>query len=299
MRSLPLTTAAAWLIGCVLGQPAFAQPSDQHPDPRLKDVWYDAQAVVTVPVKRGIVTHVVLDAGEAITDVGSGLGADCSKPEASWCIAAQPGGRNIFVKPKSTAGAPNNLAVVTDKRTHAFRFVVLADGDARQPVYRISVKVPAPRAAESLTIRPVELIAPSPIPSLPPEPPAPSPAELVAERLSTAPQIANSDYAIAEGEASADIVPTLIFDDGRFTYLRFPNNREIPAVFQVLGDGSETLVNVHMQGDLLVVDRVSPAPDAARRRGSGRRLERGLRPGRRAAPRRHHGRRRAPRDQGG
>jgi type IV secretion system protein VirB9 len=52
-------------------------------------------------------------------------------------------------------------------------------------------------------------------------------------------------------------VPTLIFDDGRFTYLRFPNNREVPAVFHVLGDGSETLVNARMEGDLLVIDRVS------------------------------------------
>ena len=49
----------------------------------------------------------------------------------------------------------------------------------------------------------------------------------------------------------------LVFDDGRFTYLRFANNREVPAVFHVQGDGSEALVNVRMEGDLLVVDRVS------------------------------------------
>ena len=47
------------------------------------------------------------------------------------------------------------------------------------------------------------------------------------------------------------------YDDGRFTYLRFPGNREVPAVFHVLGDGSETLVNARMEDDLLVVDRVS------------------------------------------
>ena len=52
-------------------------------------------------------------------------------------------------------------------------------------------------------------------------------------------------------------MPTLVFDDGRFTYLRFPGNREIPAVFHVLGDGGETLVNARMEDDLLVVDRVS------------------------------------------
>ena len=260
MQTLPITFAAAWLVLCASGVPALAQPSNLRPDPRLKEVWYDPQAVVTVPVKRGVVTHVVLDAGEAITDVGSGLGADCSKPDASWCIAAQPGGRNIFVKPKSTAGAPNNLAVVTDKRTHSFRFVVLADGDARQPVYRLAVRAPVMRAAIPLAARPFELIAPAvltPIAALPPEVAPPSPAELIAERLAAAPELANSNYSIAEGKDSQDIVPTLVFDDGRFTYIRFPNNREVPAVFHVLGDGSETVVNARMEGDLLVVDRVS------------------------------------------
>src|SRR6185295_11127927 len=136
--------------------PASAEPSD----PRLKEVWYDPLAVVPVPVKRGIVTDIVLDAGEAITDVASGLGGDCSKPEASWCIAAQPGGRHIFVKPKSNASVANNLAVVTDKRTHSFRLDVLADGDPRSPVYRLSVRAAAPRA---VVASPAPLIAPAPL----------------------------------------------------------------------------------------------------------------------------------------
>ena len=247
-RSTP-TFAAAWLAAALGCRPAFAEP----PDPRLKEVWYDAQAVVSVPVKRGVVTHVVLDPGEAITDVGSGLGADCSKPEASWCIAAQPGSHHLFVKPKSTAGAPNNLAVVTDKRTYSFRFVVLADGEAKAPVYRLSVRVPGVRAA------PIAATVPSSASSapLPPEISLPTASELIAGRLTAAPEPVNSNYSIAVGKASDDIVPTLVFDDGRFTYLRFPNNREVPAVIHMLPDGAETLVNVRMEGDLLVVDRVS------------------------------------------
>ena len=90
-----------------------------------------------------------------------------------------------------------------------------------------------------------------------PEISLPTAAELIAGRLTAAPEPVNSNYSIAVGKASDDIVPTLVFDDGRFTYLRFPNNREVPAVFHVLADGAETLVNVRMEGDLLVVDRVS------------------------------------------
>jgi type IV secretion system protein VirB9 len=244
-----LAFAAAWLAGTA----ALAQGTD----PRLKDVWYDPQAVVTVQVKRGVVTHIVLDADESIAEVGSGLGADCSKPEASWCVAAQPGGRNIFVKPKSAAGAPNNLAVVTDRRTHAFRFVVLADGDARPPIYRLSVRSRTVRVATPVATRPPEPVTPPVADPVPIDPPAPTAAELITERLKAAPELVNASYSIAEGAASADIAPTLVFDDGRFTYFRFPSNREVPAIFHVLGDGSETLVNTRMEGDLLVSDRVS------------------------------------------
>jgi len=247
MRTPVLTFAAAWLCGALFP----AAVSAESPDPRLREIWYDPQAVVTVPVKRGIVTDIVLDAGEAITDVASGLGGDCSKPEASWCIAAQPGGRHIFVKPKSTAAAANNLAVVTDKRTHSFRLEVLADGDLRAPVYRLSVRSAAPRA---VVAPPPPLFAPSPLAL---EAIPPSPAAVIAGRLLAAPTVVNTNYSLAEGVGSHDIVPSLIFDDGRFTYLRFAHNREVPAVFHVLGDGSEALVNVRMEDDLLVVDRIS------------------------------------------
>lgn len=224
------------------------------PDPRLREVLYDPAAVVTVPVKRGVVTLVVLDPGEVITEVAAGLGGDCAKTDATWCIAAQSGGRTLFVKAKSTATAANTLAVVTDRRTHSFRFVVLADNDPRPPVYRLVVKAPAAPTIASARLVVREALAQ---PALPPVPPPPSPQELVAVRLQAKPELMNSSYSIAVGSDSEDIVPTLIFDDGRFTYFRFPGNREVPAVFGVLGDGSETIVNSRMEDDLLVVDRVS------------------------------------------
>ena len=244
----------AWFAaaGCVVfcGK-AVAAP--EPADPRLREVVYDPRAVVTVPVKRGVVTLVVLDTDEAITEVAAGLGGDCAKAESAWCVAAQPGGRNLFVKAKSTASAANNLAVVTDRRTHAFRFIVLADGDPKPPVYRLVVKAPA-RVAPTARLA---LRDSAPLIALPAVPPPPPPQQIVAERLQAKPQVMNTQYSIAEGDGSQDIVPTLVFDDGRFTYLRFPGNREVPAVFHVLGDGSETLVNARMEDDLLVVDRVS------------------------------------------
>lgn len=236
---------------CIDASRASPGPST---DARLREIVYDAASVVTVPVKRGVVTLIVLDPAESIAEVASGLGADCAKPESAWCVAAQPGGHTLFVKPKSSAGAANNLAVVTDLRTHAFRFVLLADDDPKMPVYRLTVRAPASPTSVARAVADRS----SSTPLRPPELPAlPTHGELVAGRLQATPDVRNADYSIAEGQSSEDIVPTLVFDDGRFTYLRFPGQREVPAVFHVLGDGSETLVNSRMEDDLLVVDRVS------------------------------------------
>ena len=246
-------TVLTLLVTCALSSGLFAQAHPKSADPRLRDVVYDPAAVVTVPVKRGMVTLVVLAQDEVITEVAAGQGGDCSKADAVWCVAAQPGGRNLFVKAKSGADAPNNLAVVTNRRTHALRFVVLPDGDRQQPVYRLTVKAPTqPKPASGLSAKDLAALA-----ALPPLPSQPTPQQVVAERQQASPTVMNSQYSLAEGSGSQDIVPTLIYDDGRFTYLRFPGNREVPAVFHVLGDGSETLVNARMEDDLLVVDRVS------------------------------------------
>jgi type IV secretion system protein VirB9 len=109
--------------------------------------------------------------------------------------------------------------------------------------------VPRPALREGLALPAVPLLPPVPAP--------PRPQEVVTERLSAKAQVLNTSYSIADGKGSEDIVPAMVFDDGRFTYFRFPGNREVPAVFHVLGDGSETLVNARMEDDLLVIDRVS------------------------------------------
>jgi type IV secretion system protein VirB9 len=254
MHPLLAGLAALLCLSCGAARSAGeAQPND----PRLREVVYDPKAVVTVPVKRGVVTLVVLDPDEAITEVAAGLGGDCAKTESAWCVAAQPGGRNLFVKPKSTASAANTLAVVTDRRTHSFRFVLLPDSDPRQPIYRLAVKAPAMRAAMPPRAGMDNLALLQALTAAAPVPATPNPKQVIGERLQAKPQVLNTSYSIAEGKSSEDIAPALVFDDGRFTYFRFPGNREVPAVFHVLGDGTETLVNSRMEDDLLVVDRVS------------------------------------------
>jgi type IV secretion system protein VirB9 len=102
--------------------------------------------VVTVPVKRGVVTLVVLDADESITEVAAGLGGDCTKADAAWCVAAQPGGRNLFVKAEEL-GQRREQPGRGHRPAHA-HLPFRGPGRRRPeaPVYRLVVKVP-PRPA--------------------------------------------------------------------------------------------------------------------------------------------------------
>jgi type IV secretion system protein VirB9 len=81
--------------------------------------------------------------------------------------------------------------------------------------------------------------------------------DLVSGRLKAQPVPVNANYSIAFGDASDDLRPALVFDDGRFTYLKWPGNREIPAVFEIRRDGTELVANTRVEGDLVVVDRIA------------------------------------------
>jgi len=63
----------------------------------------------------------------------------------------------------------------------------------------------------------------------------------------------NMEYSYA-GDTS--LVPVRTFDDGEFTYFQFPKKIDTPAVFLVGDDKSESLVNFHVSGKYLVVQRI-------------------------------------------
>jgi type IV secretion system protein VirB9 len=72
------------------------------------------------------------------------------------------------------------------------------------------------------------------------------------------PAVRNVAYSVkAQGKATS-ILPTIIFDDGRFTYLKFPKASEVPAVFAVDANGQEIRVAFH--AERLLAD--PHAPDA-------------------------------------
>ena len=90
-------------------------------DPRIRTVVYSPDSVVTVPVRRGMVTQIVLADDETVTtQPAMGKGADCARETDTWCVVAS--GQDVFIKPKTGATTNNMVLVSTRGRRYAFEF---------------------------------------------------------------------------------------------------------------------------------------------------------------------------------
>lgn len=62
-----------------------------------------------------------------------------------------------------------------------------------------------------------------------------------------------SEYRLNGSKA---LYPSKIRDDGFYTYIEWPENAELPAVFSRGSDGREVIAEGAMMGDAYVLDRV-------------------------------------------
>ena len=255
----------AWLTILLLCSGASSDaaevPVPGDGDQRVRYVTYQKDEVTKVTVRRGVVTRIVLGEDERIVIAGSGFLADCAKPETEWCIRADVGTNQVWVKPKDHA-THNNLEIRTDKRDYSLEFTVVGDDRIRpkqnagqrprrtdEPMYRVIFRHPlVPSNPAALTAMQASVHRAKH---------AREKADLLYERLdSFAPEPRNWSYSMEVLPGGEDISPTLVFDDGRFTYFLFPPNREIPAIFYFSPLGEETRINFHMEKDLAVVQRM-------------------------------------------
>lgn len=247
MKRLYLTLAAV-----MVSVPAFAMdvPSSSRFDNRIQYVNYNAGDVVLVRALPGLGVRIVFAPGENIVDVGTGF-------LQGWEF--RKSGNILFLKPKSikTGGndgqvmAPEagkwntNLMVTTDQRLYDFDLQLPPGSNDGAPArnqrvaYRVEFRYPADEARAK----------------------ARQADKKAAEaRLAAKPAPMNWHYSMQVGKDSEAIAPSMAYDDGRFTYLRFPNNRDFPTVFLVAGDKSESIVNANVDPsapDILVVHRVA------------------------------------------
>jgi type IV secretion system protein VirB9 len=138
---------------------------------------------------------------------------------SAWQVTANHRGDHLFIK--ALQSAATNMTVITNVRLYNFELV---PGSPSDVAYTIRFHYPSPNAS----------------------------ADNAAE-----------DAPSASGEGryrvSGDKVlrPSAISDDGRHTYIAWPRDRSLPAVYALNEAGEETLVNGMMRDDVFVVDSVS------------------------------------------
>ena len=204
---------------------------------RIMVLDYDEEAQdrsIPILTKRGFVTQIDFGKGEAIESLGGTSQAAALTGDADgWIVVGRKGDRHLYLKPKSEA-YPSNLLVVTNRYNYAFELRILPDESRSDGVWRLSFRYPN----DGLSNAEVR-------------------ANQVAFALASPSEKRNLRYRVELIRGNGDILPKKVWDDGRFTYIAMGNNREIPAAFKVDGNDTESTVNLHSEGQLLVIHEVA------------------------------------------
>ena len=199
---------------------------------KIRWVLYDETDIVNIRTQRGYATQVFFD--NKAENINQVIGGDTD----GWEVYR--GNKYIFIKPRSNA-ISSNLIVVGDKHNYVFGLkVVGANGN---PDWQLVIKYQ--ENEDQNTILQNQILRDQEVKSL-------------EELLATDNQIVNCNYTMQIEKNSDNIRPSRVCDDGRYTYITVSNNREIPSIFRINADDSESIVNKHMSGrDTIVVHEVA------------------------------------------
>lgn len=191
-------------------------------DTRLHDITYDAGMVLGLTAFVGYHVHFEFAPDEHFVNLGGG---DLSVVE----VGAE--GNHLLLKPRA-ATPGTNLTIITDRRVYFVDYRALARAPrAEEAVYSIRYRYPPVQA------------------------PAPVAGERVTGiRVETPPGVVYRDYWYG---GDPTLRPQAAFDDGLQLKLHFPPQASLPAIYAVAADGTESLVNTHVEDDWVVVHHLA------------------------------------------
>ena len=209
---------------------AAKQAVDGRVDPRIKTVIYSPRDVVVIQGHYGYSTHIVFAEDEVIQHLSPG-------DSLAWQIV--PKNNHLFLKPMEN-DADTNLSVLTNKRQYNFELRANeASGPAdRSLSFSIQFHYPEDEMMATLAAASADKQRRD--------------TEIIPDRDFSAGSL-NFDYAM---RGSDDIAPTRVFDDGKFTFFQFPPEVDTPAIFLVDRDNNEAIINYHVRGKFVVVQRI-------------------------------------------
>lgn len=225
MKKIIIT--GALLIFSVLSQ-AAVYPEGTVFDKRIRYVTYNSDDVVVVKTRLDSVTVIQLEEGEHLNSAESALAIG---NKHGWSIAVRE--HNIIVKPLPDydfplAGFPKtNINVISNKRSYTFDLVEAK----KEEDVSFFVRFKYPKIVDKSEIEENKKKQNIPLCS---------------------DGARNFEY-FKYGDD--DLAPTKVWDDGKFTCFKYPNNKPLPAVYKYMPetDLKETLVNFNVKDDTIVV----------------------------------------------
>ena len=214
-------------LAAMLASPALAQ------DPRLVERLYNPDEVVVIQGKTKVQATIEFGEGESIENVAIG-------DSNAWQVTPNQRANLLFVKPLE-ASAQTNMTVVTNRHTYLFDLVA---SPRAKPLYMLRFTYPDPPPEEA-----GEQLAQNSLGEA-------SAIELAAATDPLAvldPAMLNFKW---EAEGQQELQPDDVYDDGRSTYLRWDQDRPVPAILIENYEGDEGPVNSTVRGDTVIVDGV-------------------------------------------
>lgn len=198
---------------------AQIRPSTTGTSPHVQTVDFIAGQVVQLQSAPGYQLMVELAADEHVENVALG-------DSGAWQVSVNHAGNRLFLKPLQ-AGSSTNMTVVSDARLYLFDLRSAESLGADMP-YTVQFRYPPP-----------VMLAREP------------------DNLGTAPSQA-SPVGRYKVRGDKGLQPVGIHDDGVQTYIEFPPQAPLPAIYALDGSGRETLINGMIREGRMVVDSVAP-----------------------------------------
>lgn len=239
------TTARIIALACgiaLMGTSALALdiPSAGKNDNRIRTVNYTPHDVVKVVGRYRASTQIEFDATEEIVHVAVG-------DSVSWEVA--PAHNILFLKPREK-NPPTNLQVVTmrasgERRVYQFELRAI-DGDvtANDAYFLVRFRYPTDEANERQRLAALQAASNR----------AAANKTAVDNALSLHQSFGARNYRYS-AQGSRALQPDSIHDDGKVTTMRFAGNREVPAIYMIQSDGSETMIpwDARKSGEVVVI----------------------------------------------
>ncbi|ADU91097.1 P-type conjugative transfer protein VirB9 [Taylorella equigenitalis] len=223
-----LSTFVAFILLIAGNAYALVIPQGGKGDGRIQTAFYTPTQVYNIKASIGRAVLIQFEEDEYLDEEMGLLGMGDA---TAWNVAVKA--NNVLFKPLSE-NPDTNLIVNTNKRTYAFELSVLPKGK-QMDTYVLRFTYPK----KQMISRDEEL------------------------RDQVSKEFANKSVNVKRmnqnywGYGDDELAPTALYDDGRFTYFEFDNNKDLPNIYKIMPDGTEMLLNFTVKGNTLIVHQLN------------------------------------------